>query len=118
MACLINKETDQVLAQDVIMSRSIFSRMKGLIGRKDLPFSNTFWILPCSGGIHTFFMQFAIDVIFVNRGLQITCIFQNIVPWRIVHLSVFSKTYSVFEFKTPALNHCHLQQGDQLHVGH
>ena len=118
MAHLINKKTNQVLAQNVITARSLFSRMKGLIGKTDFPFSDVLWILPCKGGIHTFFMKFPIDVVFVNRSLQITRIFKNIVPWKIVYFPLlFSKTYSVFEFKTPALDHCHLQQGDQLYVG-
>lgn len=119
MAHLINKKTDQILAQNVITVRRLFSRMRGLIGKKDLPLSDALWILPCKGGIHTFFMKFPIDVIFVNRSLQITRVFKNIVPWKIVFLSsLFSKTYSAFEFKTPALDHYHLQQGDQLYVGY
>lgn len=119
MAQLINKKTNQVLAQNVITARGIFSRMKGLMGKNDFPSSDTLWIVPCKGGVHTFFMKFPIDVIFANRSLEITRIFKNIVPWKIVYLSsLFSKTYSVFEFKTPALEHYHIQQGDQLYVGY
>ena len=115
---LIHKKSSLVLAQNVITVSRFFTRMKGLLGKKDFPLSDTLWILPCPGGIHTFFMKFPIDVIFVNRSLQITSLFKNTAPWKTVHPALFSKTHSVFEFKTPALNHYHLQEGDQLHVGH
>ena len=118
MTQLINKNTDQILAQNVISARSLFSRAKGLIGKKDLPLSTAFWILPCVGGIHTFFMKFPIDVIFVSRSLRITSVFKNVTPWKTVHPGWFSKTHSVFEFKSPALKEIPLQTGDQLHVGH
>ena len=121
MAQLINKKNNKTLAQNIIIAHSLFSRMKGLMGKKDFPLSDTLWLLPCKGGIHTFFVKFPIDVVFVNRSLHITHIFKNITPWKIVYPSYLSflipKTYSVFEFKTPALSHCQIQQGDQLHVG-
>lgn len=123
MTHLINKKTNQVLARNVVSVHSFFLRMKGLMGQTDFPSSSAFWITPCKGGIHTFFMKFPIDVIFVNRSLCITRVFKNIKPWKIVYPSfsaclMFSKTHSVFEFKTPALNQYYLQKGDQLYVGH
>ena len=119
MPSLINKKTDQVLANNVIILHSFFSRVKGLMGKKDLPPSTAFWILPCIGGIHTLFMRFPIDVIFVNYSLKITAVFTNIAPWKtVVHPGLFSKTYSVFELKSPALEKIQLQKGDQLYVGH
>ena len=118
MAFLINKTTNETLAQNVITAHKYFSRLKGLMGEKDFPMTNTLWLLPCKSGIHTFFMNFAIDIIYVNRSLAVTQIFKNIRPWRVVYPSLFSKSHSVFEFKTPALKDFHLKQGDQLHVGH
>ena len=120
MSQLINKTTEQTLALHVIKAQGIFSRLKGLIGEKDFPLSSAFWIIPCQGGIHTFFMQFPIDVIFVSRSLCVINVLKNIKPWRMAHPAFFSltKTYSVFEFKTPALSQYHLQKGDNLYVGH
>ena len=117
MAHLINRKTNQVLAQNVVSAHGFFLRMKGLMGKTDFPSSSAFWITPCKGGIHTFFMRFPIDVIFVSRSLCITRVFKNIRPWKIVYPS-FAKTHSVFEFKAPALNQYCLQKGDQLYVGY
>ena len=114
---LIHK--NETLAEKVITARSFFARVKGLMGKADLSPSTAFWILPCKGGIHTFFMKFSIDVIFVNRALKITRIFKNITPGKIVYpFSLFSNTHSVFEFQSPALEKHILQKGDQLYVGH
>ena len=121
MAQLINKRTQQVLAKEVISARGFFARLKGLMGKKDFPAKHTLWIAPCQGGIHTFFMHFPIDVIFVNRSLQVTSFFKNVPPWKIVYplfcLKDFFQTHSVFEFKTPSLDLYHLQKGDPLYVG-
>ena len=115
MARLIHKNTKQTVAQNILMARSLWDRMKGLIGKTDFPSTNTLWILPCTG-IHTFFMKFPIDVIFVNRKLQIKAIFKNISPSRIVYPPLFSNSHSVFEFKTPALTSFHFKNEEQLYV--
>ena len=115
MPRLIHKDTKQTIVQNVLMARSLWDRMKGLIGKTDFPSVNTLWILPCTG-IHTFFMKFPIDVIFVNRKLQIKAVFKNIAPSRIIYPPLFSNSHSVFEFKTPALNSFQLEKGNQLYV--
>ena len=115
MAQLIHENSKQIIAQNILMARSLWERAKGLIGTSDFSAKNTLWILPCTG-IHTFFMKFPIDVIFVNKKLQIKVIFKNILPSRIIYPPLFSRTYSVFEFKTPALKPFPLKTGDQLRV--
>lgn len=115
MAKLIHQKTNQVLAQKVIKSRFILSRIKGLIGIKNFTKDKTLWILPCSS-IHTFFMSFPIDVIFVNKKLKITTVLKNIPHSRLIYPKQYFSTQSVFEFKSPALKHFNLQTGDQLYV--
>jgi len=118
MAYLIHEKSDQVLAKNVIKASALLSRLVGLMGKKDFPISNTFWITPCKSGIHTFFVRFPIDLIFVNKDLQVTSVFKNIKPWRIIYPAFNLRSHSVFEFKTPALKDHELKKGDKLHVGH
>jgi uncharacterized protein len=59
-----------------------FERMKGLLGRKELSRDRVLWISPCSS-IHTFFMAFPIDVIFLNRQGQVLRIYRSLNPWRL-----------------------------------
>ena len=117
MLRLINKTNNQVLAQNVIEATTFFSRTVGLMGKKDMLISEAFWIKPCWGGIHTFFMHFPIDLIFVTKALQVSAVFQHVLPWRIMSPSLFSKTHSVFELKSQALKEHHIQIGEQLYVG-
>lgn len=118
MPKLIHKKTGKTLAEKIITASRLPARIKGLIGKTDFPLFHTLWITPCKGGIHTFFMQFPIDVIFVTRALKITRVFQKITKMKIVYPPLFSNTYSVFEFKTPSLKDHQLLPGDQLYVDH
>ncbi len=122
MTPLIHAKTNKVLAQNVIKASHILSRLKGLMGRSHLPMSSAMWIIPCQRGIHTFFMRFPLDLIFVNRSLEITHVSHNIKPWKVVRppgsFALSPPSYSVFEFPSPALNSQPLQKGDQLYVGH
>ena len=63
--------------------------------------------------IHTFFMRFTIDVLYVDQSLKVTCIHRNIKPWRLSWGKFNSD--SCFEFQSPALTQ-HVRIGDFLRV--
>ena len=63
------------------IARTLFARMKGLIGTKRLPPGEGMLILRCNA-IHTFFMSFAIDATFLDRNDRVVKIVRNIRPWR------------------------------------
>ncbi len=63
------------------VARTMFARMKGLIGTKRLPPGEGLLILHCNA-IHTFFMSFAIDATFLDRDDRVVKIVRNIRPWR------------------------------------
>ena len=116
MLTLIKNANHSVIAKKVHVAQTFFERFIGLMGKQSLDPFDALWIRPCHGGIHTFFMKFSIDVLFVNTKLQICHIRKNIKPWRIVHPPLFSGTYSVFEFPAPALHDFNLKNGDYLSV--
>jgi uncharacterized protein len=60
---------------------NFFSRMRGLLGRRDLPDDECLLIRP-AGSIHTFFMRFPIDVLFLDRELQVLAVSSDLGPWR------------------------------------
>ena len=72
-----------VLAAQAELAENFFQRAKGLLGRSSLAPGTGLLIRPCNS-IHTFFMQFAIDVIFLNRQGQVLKIVRNLRPWRLV----------------------------------
>ena len=69
---------------DMVVQKTstMLERARGLIGRDILPRGSGLWIQPCSS-VHTFFMSFAIDVIFLNRQGYIKKIIHELSPNRI-----------------------------------
>ncbi len=108
------KSSNQDLNVKVIEAHSLVQRTVGLIKYKTLDDKTALWLKPCSS-IHTFFMRFAIDCVFLNRQMQVEAIVENIRPWRVV-LPVW-KAQSALEFKAGQLRELHLKKGDQLYVG-
>ena len=62
------------------VARTLFERMRGLIGTKRLPPDEGMLILRCNA-IHTFFMSFAIDATFLDRHDRVVKTVRNIRPW-------------------------------------
>jgi uncharacterized membrane protein (UPF0127 family) len=55
--------------------------MRGLIGVKGIPPGEGLLILRCNS-IHTFFMSFPIDAVFLDRNDRVVKVVRNIPPWR------------------------------------
>jgi uncharacterized membrane protein (UPF0127 family) len=58
------------------------SRLKGLLGRKQLPSGEGLLLKPANM-VHTWFMRFAIDVVFVDADMQVVGITHGAGPWRV-----------------------------------
>jgi uncharacterized membrane protein (UPF0127 family) len=58
------------------------TRKKGLLGRDRLEPGEGLVIAPC-GGVHTWFMRFPIDVVFVARDGRVVKVREAVQPWRI-----------------------------------
>lgn len=57
-------------------------RSKGLLGRSGMEPDEGLWIIPCAM-IHTFFMKFSIDVLFLDKKLHVRKVIENLGPWRV-----------------------------------
>ena len=55
--------------------------MRGLLGRSDLPQGEGVLLRP-AGSIHTFFMRFPIDVVFLNEEDVVVKVVHRLPPWR------------------------------------
>jgi uncharacterized protein len=63
--------------------RNMAGRMRGLLGRSELP-PGEGMLLRRAPAIHTFFMRFAIDAVFLDRDMVVIGMESNVAPWRIV----------------------------------
>ncbi|MES3037996.1 MAG: DUF192 domain-containing protein [Bdellovibrionota bacterium] len=85
----------------------------GLLGKKSLNPDEGLWITPCYG-IHTWFMRFPLDCVFVDRDCKVIETKSDVKPWRIV--MPVKGAHSVFEFSAGWLAAHPVQKGDQLNV--
>ncbi len=58
------------------------SRMKGLLGRRSLGDGEGLLLRP-AGSIHTAFMRFPIDAVFLDADMEVLRVESNLRPWRI-----------------------------------
>lgn len=78
----VNLRTGQTLAERVSIAQDFRSRSKGLLGKQGLDKDEGLLIKPCNS-IHTFFMKFPIDAIFLDKRGRIVKICTGIKPWRL-----------------------------------
>jgi uncharacterized membrane protein (UPF0127 family) len=69
------------VCEHCLIADTALARMKGLLGRSELPAGEGILIRPCNS-IHMFFMRFGIDAIFVDRDGTVLKIARNLKPWR------------------------------------
>lgn len=99
------------LVGNLMVADSIFTRMKGLLGRDSLPEGSGLWLKPCKG-IHTFGMQFAIDIVFLDKENRVVELISEIGPNRMT--SIFSNASTVLELPAKTLSGTNLLKGDML----
>ena len=77
----MTRETVEIGGVTAEVARTLWARIRGLIGRSGLPPGKGMLILRCNA-IHTFFMRFPIDATFYDREGRVVRIVRGIKPWR------------------------------------
>jgi uncharacterized membrane protein (UPF0127 family) len=72
---------DNVVCERCDVADHLVARMRGLLGRSDLPQGEGILLRP-AGSIHTFFMRFPIDVVFLNEENEVVKVVHRLAPWR------------------------------------
>ena len=84
--------------------------MRGLLGRPSLAPGEGLLLTPASA-VHTFFMRFAIDVVFLDADLTVLGIRDTVKPWRMVG---WRGARSVLELPAGICEQRGLRTGDRL----
>jgi uncharacterized membrane protein (UPF0127 family) len=108
-----NLSNGKELSNNVIIADSILKRMKGLLGKSELPIGEALWIKPCMS-VHTFFMRFPIDVVFLNNKNKVIAIRKNLKPNRITWL--YPRAASVLELPAGTIEATETKVGDEIEV--
>jgi uncharacterized membrane protein (UPF0127 family) len=77
----LTTEDGRVVCERCLVADNALTRMRGLLGRTGLEFGEGLLIRP-AGSIHTFFMRFPIDVVFVSRAGEVLKVARSVPPWR------------------------------------
>ena len=99
-----------VLAERVELAADSASRKRGLLGRDHLDEGHALVIVPCAA-VHTYFMRFAIDVLFVRRDGRVVKCAHGVRPWRI---ALALTAHAVIEMPAGALRRSGTSRGDRL----
>jgi uncharacterized membrane protein (UPF0127 family) len=110
---ITNKTKDTILAKNASLADVLFTRIKGLLGKNILGQEEALIIKPCSA-IHTFFMRFAIDVLFVDRKNRIVALKENFKPYKISQ--VFFKASYVVELPSGTVSKTNTAVGDEIEL--
>ena len=82
------------------VARTFAERAKGLIGTKDLAADEGMLIEKCNA-IHTFFMSFPIDAVFLDASDRVVKVVRGIKPWRPLTWGGW-RAKKVLELKSPS----------------
>lgn len=109
---LVIERNGLAIAEVLELAADSRTRNKGLLGRSGMAEGSAMIIAPCSA-IHTFFMRFTIDVVFVDRRGLVLRACSEVRPWRI---AASFGAFAAVELPGGSVARAGLLPGDQLSV--
>jgi len=108
---IVNLTKNTVLADNIVIANTPIKRLIGLLDRSDLKPSEALIIIPCNS-IHTFFMRFTIDVLFIDKDNKIIKAISPLKPFRITN--IYFGASSAIELPCQTIQSTSTQEGDCL----
>lgn len=103
------KRGDKPLGKTVTgFARSFALRLRGLLGRPPLAPGEGLLIEPCNA-VHTFFMGYSIDVVFISAQHKVLALRSEVMPWRARQCL---RAHYVVELAAGEINRLGLEVGD------
>ncbi len=109
---ILNRTRNTELANKAEIACSGAKRTKGLLGRKGLAAGEGMWIVPCES-VHTFGMQFSIDLVYLDRRYRVKKVKNAVPPWRI---SACFTAHSILELPAGAIRDSQTRPGDLIEL--
>ena len=78
----VERENGDVVCGRCLLADTPLTRLRGLLGRRRLGQDEGLLIRP-AGSVHTFFMRFPIDVVFLSRDDAVLKVVRSLRPWRL-----------------------------------
>jgi len=107
-----NQTRGTVLGDAVDLADTSEKRRTGLLKHERLEPGQGLWIVPCES-VHTFFMKFPIDLVYVDKRHKVRKVRHSVAPWR---MSACLSAHSVIELPAGTAQQSGTQPGDELAV--
>ncbi len=107
---LVSKTTGETVVAQLRIADGFWSRLVGLQFRRPLPSDAGLLLVPCNS-VHTCFVRFPVDVVFLDDRGCVLAVRQNLRPWRLAFGP--RKTHAVLETPAGAIG---VERGEELRV--
>jgi uncharacterized membrane protein (UPF0127 family) len=105
-----NRTRGTVLGEAIELADTSAKRRTGLLKHDHLEPGTGLWIVPCES-VHTFFMKFAIDLVYVDRKHVVRKVRHAVPAWR---LSACLSAHSIIELPPGTARNSGTVAGDEL----
>lgn len=109
---ILNLTRGNVLCEHVEIADKALLRMRGVLGRNSLPRGEGVLLQPAPS-IHTAFVRFEFDAVFLDGRLNVTRVIERLKPWRVVSSK---RAVSVLELAAGEVARRGVRVGDQIVV--
>lgn len=109
MKTVVNERTGRIVVHELVAADNPWKAFKGLMLRQDFPNGRGMIFRPARG-IHTYFMRFPIDLIYLDRENRVVKIRPAMAPWRFD----FTSASAVIEMNAGASAANDIRPGDVL----
>ena len=109
--CVYNQTRECFLSFEVTVADTVFSRLKGLIGRLELRSEEGLWVVP-SCGVHTWGLLFPLDIIYLDENYRVIHLIEYLPSFRIGPVKTEAET--VLELPTHTIYSSQTEPGDEL----
>jgi uncharacterized membrane protein (UPF0127 family) len=109
MELTLVRESGDVLCRHCEIADSPLTRAKGLLGRSSLPEDQG--LLLATSAIHTYFMRFPLDLVFLDKNFVVVRTVSAVKPWRV---AIDRRARSVVELAAGVVETAGVQEGEQV----
>jgi uncharacterized membrane protein (UPF0127 family) len=110
MEVALRLDDGRTVCERCVLADTALARMKGLLGRRELPTGEGILLRPASS-VHTGFMRFPIDVVFLDRDGYVLRVVDRLAPWRI---AAQRRAKAVLELRAGDAERRGIEAGDRL----
>jgi uncharacterized protein len=107
---LVNETTGKTVVARLAIADAFWSRLAGLQFRRQLPSDAGLLLVPCNS-VHTCFVRFPVDVVFLDEHGCVLAVRHNLRPWRLAFGP--RKTHAVLEMTAGATG---VQPGEKIRL--